>query len=40
MAIVTNNRTLIRLAWPFKFLFIEQARVGDDCTSYFRISFR
>lgn len=40
MSIVTKSRVLLRLVWPLKFLFIEQVRVGNDCTSYFRISFR
>ena len=40
MAIITNNRTLVRFACYFKCLFIEQARVGTDVSSYYRISFR
>lgn len=39
-SIVTNNRTLVRMAWPFRFLFIERARVGQDVTSFYRISFK
>jgi hypothetical protein len=29
-----------RMMWAWRFWWIEAARVGSDCTSYVRISFR